>query len=231
MSFILCKLKSKFALNNPTMNYLDLLKKHESTFLKGNFEYVEFTPREFVLQQGNPPTYLYLSLEGKVKVIHTNSNGQSFLFGIFESPQLYGHLEIPNQDPFFNSVQCLSHCKFVKMRTEVYLAWLKKDPDFALKVNHDLCTKLMNSSYRMVETNYFSLEYHLLKYFVEATNNFKLSKIQINKTDLASYFGTNTRSINRLLKQLVSEDVIQIQKEDVEILESDEINKRIKKFF
>ena len=83
----------------------------------------------------------------------------------------------------------------------------------------------------MVDNNYFPLEYHLLKYFIETTSDFSQKFIEINKKDLANYFGTNIRSINRLLKQFITDRMIRIEGNKLELIDSEEINRRIKKFF
>ncbi|NOU59944.1 Crp/Fnr family transcriptional regulator [Marinifilum caeruleilacunae] len=213
------------------MNYLELVQKNADGILHGAWEEVTLEADRFVLEQGDPSLYCHILLEGKVKVFHTTTTGQSFLFGIFDQPQLFGHLEIPTGDAFFNSVLCLSKCKLLKITRETYLNWLKKDSEFAMKVNLDLCSKLMNTSYRMVEDNYFPLEYHLIKFIIDSSDNFNLQSIEINKTDLANYFGTNVRSINRLLKQLSNNELISLNKNKLDIIKQHELNTLIKKYF
>jgi len=213
------------------MNYAELVAKNESGILKDKVKTIELTNGEFVIRQGELPYYCYILLEGKVKVFHTTSIGQHFLFGIFDQSQLYGDLEIPNNDVFFNSVQCVSTCKFIKIDKDTFKRWLKSDFDFATKVNQDLCTKLMKSSYRMVDNNYFPLEYHVIKYIIESSNNFKTKAFSINKEDLANYIGTNIRSINRILKQLSSDKAISLNKTQVQILNPEILNSGIKKHF
>jgi len=213
------------------MNYAELVSKNESGILKGKAKTIELNSDEFVIRQGELPYYCFILLEGKVKVFHTTSSGQNFLFGIFDQSQLYGDLEIPNNDVFFNSVQCVSRCKFIRIDKDTFKRWLKSDFDFATKVNQDLCTKLMKSSYRMVDNNYFPLEYHIIKYIIESSNNFETNTICINKEDVANYIGTNIRSINRIVKQLTSDKIISLDKTQLHILNPEALNSGIKKYF
>ena len=213
------------------MEIIELVNKNLNELLKDKVENIELPTSNFVIRQGEKPIFCYILLEGKVKVFHNTPTDQNFLFGIYEEPQIFGHLEMPNKENFFNSVQCLTPCKFLKFTRELYLEWLRNDSDFAMRINFDLCTKLMKASYRMVDESSFPLEYHVIKYIIEASENFKKSTITLNKKDLAGYFGTNLRSINRILKQLNDKQMILVSKEKLIINQPNELNTCIKKYF
>lgn len=213
------------------MELIELVNKNINGILKNKVENVELPASSFVINQGEKPIFCYILLEGKVKVFHNTPTDQNFLFGIYEEPQIFGQLEMPNEERFFNSVQCLTQCKFLKFTRELYLEWLRSDSEFAMKINFDLCTKLMNTSYRMVDESYFPLEYHVIKHIIETSENFKKSTIKLNKKDLASYFGTNLRSINRILKQLNDKQMIVVDKDSLTINQPEELNTCIKKYF
>lgn len=233
MSMFLINFNCRFVITMkpPTMNYKNLVSNKCEWLLNRKAETISCKTGDLVLRQGELPKHCFILMEGKVRVFHTTSSGQSFLFGVFDIPQLYGDLEIPNNDRYFNSVQCITDCKFLKMSNELFLEWLQNDSNFALKVNSDLCSKLMKASYRMIDYNFFPLEYHLLKYIAEESDHFIKSKIPVNKTDLAAYFGSNIRSINRILKQFTSESMIEISKGEIHILNADKINNGIIKYF
>lgn len=208
-------------------NYFkDFIKK--SNFSK---DLITLPISSMVITQGEKAFYCFILLEGTVKVFHNTSNGKNYLFGIYNEPQIFGHIELPNQNIFFNSVQCLTSCKLIKINRDNYLKMLKEDHEFSMKINFDLCSKLMNTSYRMVKESYFPLEYHIIKYIIEESNNLINKHIKINKSDLADYFGTNLRSINRILKKLTDHSIIKTDQDTLRIIDSDRLNATIKKFF
>ncbi|MFA8436021.1 MAG: Crp/Fnr family transcriptional regulator [Marinifilaceae bacterium] len=208
------------------MSYFKLFQRFQEQTTE-KIEILDYKKGEIVIQQDGKPEYVYILLVGGIKVYHSNSKGQNFLFGIFEKDEIFGELEVQVQTPFFNSVCCIRDSKVARITHTTYKNWLKSDPEFALYVNKKLCTKIANSSWRMVEYNFFPLEYHVLKYLVDASDNLEALEFLFNKQDMTHYLGSNPRSINRILKQFSDEGMIEGNKNRMIILDKEMIRKRI----
>jgi len=207
------------------MSYNDFYRKSDA-LLKKNVREIEFRAGEDIVNQGDNANKIVLLLQGKVKVVHHNSKGDEFIIGFFKDDELFGHMESHTGVDYVATVRCVSDCKVAFIPSEAYFHWFKNDSDFALFVHKGISEHVLKDSKRIVENNFFPLEYHILKYIIQESNDFSLSKIQFSRTELAAYTGAQLRSVNRILKSLVDDKLIQIEKTDILILNKMELEQR-----
>jgi CRP-like cAMP-binding protein len=207
------------------MTYFEFYKRNEE-LLRPNSKEIVAKPKEEVLVQGEMAKKVLLLIEGKVKVVHRSSRGDEFIIGYFENEEFFGHLEYNTGDKLVATVQCVSECRFIELTGEAYIQWFKKDLDFALYVHKGLSNSILNDSRRIVENNFFPLEYHILKFIIESSEDFAIRKFQFSRSELAAFTGVQLRSVNRILKSLVDEKYIDIDKDMLTVRNKRAIEKR-----
>ena len=212
------------------MQFTELLSNVPSP-LKEAIHTFELEKGKFLLEQGSYPSYVYILIDGEVRAYHSSASGQEFLLGIFHRNELFGELEVQTKTPVFASVKCLEDSVFIRIPHEVYFELFRAVPEFAIHVNMQICRRNINASSRMVEHNFFPLEYHVVKYIVACTEDMKESSMRLNKKEVALFLGTCLRSLNRILKQLQDGRLIEIKKNVLYVLDKNQMNMILSKNF
>jgi len=194
--------------------------------VKLNAREIQVAPGEPLVKQGEKAGKVVLLLKGKVKVVHHNSKGDEFIIGFFDDEELFGHLECHTGDTYAATVTCVNECKVVIMPGESYFHWFKSDAEFAMFVHKGMSKHIIKDSRRIVENNFFPLEYHILKFIIEESDDFKKDRLQFVRNELAAYTGAQLRSVNRILKSLVDDKLIEIDKDEILIMDQRELEMR-----
>lgn len=181
-------------------------------------ERCSFKEGDLVIKQDTHPNKLYLIKTGTVKAFHVNEKGQEFLLAVMGSKEIFGELEFFTKTNYMASVKCISDCEMIKFSYEEFEQLLKNETGLLLNLCSKLANRLLLISQRTLAHSYYSLEYLISKYLMNEYFSRSKSEIEISKENLASYFGTNLRSVNRILKKLSDENIILVDKNQIKIL-------------
>ncbi|MBU1101737.1 MAG: Crp/Fnr family transcriptional regulator [Bacteroidetes bacterium] len=203
---------------------LNKLPKH----LADELNTVTIQSGDIITNQEAPPFFVFIVLRGTVKAFHTNERGQEFLIGIFGNNELFGELEYFTKTNYFGTVEALTECEIVKIPHAVFEKILEHDFKMSVELCQALSNRLLKLSDRTVQSSYYPLEFLIAKFLVNESNDISSDTIIISRENMSSYFGTNIRSINRILKKFADEKLITTRKNDI-VIESLDGLKRIYK--
>ena len=71
----------------------------------------EFQPEEFIIQEGERPSYLYYLLEGRAKLFLSQENGKVSLINFLEGPCFIGEMELLDENRLPQGVKAISLCR------------------------------------------------------------------------------------------------------------------------
>lgn len=178
--------------------------------LYSRIEELILPPNEIILEQDTEPRYLYVVVKGSVKVYHTNTKGQEFLFGLYGQGEIFGELEYFNNIKYFSSVETISESIILRLSKVVFEKILEEKPELYKEFCSSLSERLFKLSQRTTESSYYPLEILLAKFFMNEMKDANTGKFNVNKDNLAGYFGTNVRSINRIIKKFSDTGIISL---------------------
>ncbi|MDM5198278.1 cyclic nucleotide-binding domain-containing protein [Fictibacillus enclensis] len=185
-----------------------------NTSLQPHLTLCTFEQGEKICSQGEPAAYLYVLVEGKVKVYTTSPEGKTLILSFKNPLELIGDIEYVRGTETVNTVEAVSQVTMIG----VHHRWLKKygsgDPAFL----NFLLEIITNKFYIKSNTLRFNLLYpvevrlasYLLSVSFDASDgllNGKHSTASLK--DAANLIGTSYRHLNRVIQQLCAEGLVE----------------------
>lgn len=191
--------------------FLDTCPKH----IKDKFVDMNFNTLDKILIQNEVCDSVYIIKKGTVKVYSITPNGVKYLERTHCESGLFGGLEVFSNKPLLNYVEALEPCKAIKISKESFFEWIKYDSDFSLYVHIELSKKMYHASINNKANVVYNLKYRLLFFLWNFYNEHNLNTV--HKDILVEGVGSNIRSVNRIIKELVSEDLLEYDKGFVKV--------------
>ena len=111
----------------------------------------QFKRGEYILHEGDPPTFFQVILEGRVKVYKQSTSGKDVILGVVTVGQALNGVVLFEPRPHSMSAQALDDVTIVRVRREDYLALVKRYPTVALKII-GMLDKILDTAYnRLVD--------------------------------------------------------------------------------
>lgn len=179
-------------------------------FIKSKFINIKFNTFDKILKQNEEPSFVYIVKKGRVKVYSLAPTQIKYLERIYCEYELFGELEVFIDKPILNYVEALEPCEVIKIPKDVFLEWVKHDNEFSLFLNIQISNKMyytsVNSRANIVYTLKSRIIFFLWSFLDEHNTDY------IHKDILVEGVGSNIRSVNRIIKDLVNDDFIEYNK-------------------
>jgi CRP-like cAMP-binding protein len=205
---------------------LDFYKNCPSQ-IADTFKPVIFAAEDVILAQGDDPKFVYILTKGEAKVYTLTLNGSSYLEHIYSTGELFGEFEALNLRPYLSTIKASSVCEAVRIDNEVFLDWMRADPEFSLFVSQQMADKLYQSSLNDITNIIYPLRYRVLYFLWNISQNG--GKI-IRKEDVVAGLGSNERSVNRIVRDLVNALLIDYDSGIITIPDAESLATEMKRF-
>lgn len=165
---------------------------------------VTFQKGEAICLQGQAITALTYVLSGKLKISRTLFNGKEHVLEMPALPTLIGDIELMTNQVAGSSVIALEDVQALQLPLSNKEALLQ-DPDFLYKIGQKLALTLHKQAIISSTNASYSVKERLATYIlaVEEEGSFQLSP-----SSLAENLGTSYRHVQRVIRQLLDQDVI-----------------------
>lgn len=190
-------------------------------YIKDKFVNVKFNTFDKILVQNETTNFVYIIKKGKVKVYSLTPTGVKYLERIYCENDLFGELEIFANKPILNYVEALEPCEAIKISKESFLDWIKYDSDFSLYVHIQLSQKMYHTSINSKANVTYNLKYRLLFFLWKFLDEHNLDTV--HKDILVEGVCSNIRSVNRIIKELVDENIVEYNKGFVKVKDINKI--------
>ncbi|WP_309119693.1 Crp/Fnr family transcriptional regulator [Paenibacillus sp.] len=200
----------------------DRLRSHAAVYV--------FAQGENICVQGEPASTLYVLVKGKIKVFHNSPEGKTLVLSFRTPLEVIGDLEYIGGDAIHNYVEAVTEASMIGIS---YRALRESGEDHAPLLRFLLEMMVKKLNYR---TNHSSLN---LMYPVEARfSNYLLSvccdetdarfrgRLPVaNVQDTANLLGTSYRHLNRVIRKLCDEGLIERNKSYIQVLEPERLKR------
>lgn len=193
----------------------------------GSLRSVDFPSGTVIIEQGALPEYVYFLKAGEARVYTLTLNGSSYLEHIYAAGEVFGEFEALNRRPYLSSVLASSRCEVVRVANEDFLRWIQLDAAFGLFISQQLADKMYAACLDAVVNIAYPLRYRVLYFLWNVAQNGGSS---IRKADVIAGLGSNERSVNRIVKDLVNALLIDYQDGIISIPDLDDLVREMKRF-
>lgn len=188
--------------NIDILNIINSLPKD----LKSHFNYRDFNIDNPILTQGNRLDNVYILLDGIVKLCHSDIYNINYLIDIEAAISIFGEIEALSGNHTLTTVLPLTKCTTLEIPKSIFLKIITKYPNMSLSINKLFANRMYESWSREMKNVTLPLKYKVV-YFILKIENKNLN-IQITKKLIVEGVGSNIRSINRVIKELSSLNLI-----------------------
>ncbi len=164
-----------------------------------------FNYGEKLLVQNKDCDFVYILLKGKIKTYHSDFTGAIYLEDIDSEATIFGELEALIDKEVVTTVEALSQCETLEISKEAFVKWMKLDNKFSLFISKLIAERNYECCKRERVNAFYNLRYRVMYIIL---NTLHKNNLGITKDLLVEGVGSNIRSINRIINQLVDEGIL-----------------------
>jgi CRP-like cAMP-binding protein len=180
---------------------------------------LEYQKGELVLEAGTELEYLYLLVEGKVKVYYLFENGKSMFLKLYHGFQMLGDVEFLKDIPVLCHIEAVKDSQVIAIPADFLRKAYHDNANFMRYLSETLSEKLYvtinNSSYNYV----YPLVNRLSSYLLESMTEQDQIVIHTTYEEIAQFLGTTYRHLNRTIKELESKSIIRCDDKIIYVLD------------
>lgn len=125
---------------------------NENYLISAGAEIKEYSPGDFIFNEGNTPLYYYQIAEGQVKLNNFTEDGKEFIQNIMSEGQSFGDALLFLNKKYPMDATALTHCKVLRLCKENFFSLLETYPKLYLKVCLSM-SDLLYYQYIMLQKN------------------------------------------------------------------------------
>lgn len=187
--------------------------------IMSNMETKKFRKKEFLFEEGRSPKYLYFVSSGKVKAYKVNDFGKELITDVFEQGDFIGYQDLVLDSEYEENAATIEEAEIVLIPKENFFNLLYNNRDFAARFIKMITGNVKDKEERLLSLAYNSIRKRVAEALVKMDDLNKGEKFSILRDDLASIVGTAKESVIRTLTDFKSENLINIEKGAIQILE------------
>jgi CRP/FNR family cyclic AMP-dependent transcriptional regulator len=169
-----------------------------------------FPKHKTIVEEGAPGDYMYIIVEGRVKVTKLSGDGREKILELLDVGDFFGEMSLFDEAPRSASVKAMSEVRIMALARNDFLRLLARSPDLALSVIQELTRRL-----RLVDEQASSLSFQRVK---ERTMGLLLRLAReepsqdgrprtpvLTHQQIADMIGTSRETVTRAIKGLKAE--------------------------
>lgn len=193
-----------------------------------------FSAGQIVFHLGDPGGLLYIISKGKVKISHSNPDGQEALLAILGAGDHFGELALLDDEPRSATAEAIEPAEMLTLHRDTFRRFLENNPGFAYHVLSTLSKRLRHVNNQISDIFFLDLPGRLarqLLYLADTHGREVEDGIMINlsltQTDLAEMTGATRVSINKALGRFRRSDLVRVKGRYFTITDKEELEKLI----
>ena len=169
-----------------------------------------FPKHKTIVEEGAPGDYMYIIVEGRVKVTKLSGDGREKILELLDVGDFFGEMSLFDEAPRSASVKGLSQVRILALARNDFLRLLARSPDLALSVIQELTRRL-----RQVDEQASSLSFQRVKERAmgllvrlsrdESGQEGRRKTPVLTHQQIADMIGTSRETVTRAIKGLKAE--------------------------
>ncbi|MDY9591136.1 transcriptional regulator YeiL [Escherichia coli] len=164
-----------------------------------------FLARDYIVQEGQQPSWLFYLTRGRARLYATLANGRVSLIDFFAAPCFIGEIELIDKDHEPRAVQAIEECWCLALPMKHYRPLLLNDTLFLRK----LCVTLSHKNYRnivsLTQNQSFPLVNRLAAFILLSQEG---DLYHEKHTQAAEYLGVSYRHLLYFLAQFIHDGLL-----------------------
>jgi len=186
-----------------------------------------YTQGQIIQIEGQRTQGLYLIESGWVKAIKISPEGKEQILNILGPGEIFNTISVFNAGRAPATIEALEETVTWSLPRELFLALIERHPPLSRAVIHILADRAQHLLGLVEDLSLRSVESRLAhKLLEEAEEDTIHRKRWATQTEIAAHLGTVTDVLNRALRHMVEEELIEVSREQIRILDPQALKKR-----
>lgn len=211
-------------MDKKTSEYMEHLFIDAPGWLRESFYLRHFKKNETIVRENDPVDKVYILIKGRVKGVDYQKRGSYFGFADFNPFIFFGSMEILfGLQVYMTTLKAMTPCMLLETSVQTFKKWMDSDTEIMMEEIRALGNNLLEQA-KFSRKMLFSEGMERILIFL--TRQYELSKddtgcrLMITRQDIADCTGLSVRSVNRLISELKSENLLVCRKGGIDIDES-----------
>jgi CRP/FNR family cyclic AMP-dependent transcriptional regulator len=183
---------------------------------------------QVIFQKGDPGMSLMAVLQGRVKIGAYSEDGKEIILNIVEPGQIFGEIALLDGKQRTADATAMGPTTLLVLDRRDFIPFLERNPKIAVRLIEVLCERVRRTS-EMVESVAF-LEYsarlarlllRLAENYGEESEDGVRINLRISQQDLGNLIASTRESVNRQLNAWAEEGIVELERGQITILDSD----------
>lgn len=185
-----------------------------------------YQPGQTVFLEGEPCQGLYIAVQGWLRAVKINPNGRELVVRYVGAGDTFNEIGVLKAGVNWISVEALEQTTVIIIPRQAVLDLLDQHPALSKAIIQNLAGRILHAMNMVVDLSLHSVESRLARYLLEqASDDYVNRQKWETQAAIASYLGTVPVVINRAFRSFVEDGLIDLERDRIHILNSEELQK------
>ena len=200
----------------------DLLEIERSAICK------KYQPEQMVLMEGDPAKELYIVESGWLKVVKLSTGGREQILNILGPHDVFNGVAVFTGSLNQATVIALEESVVWFISRTTMQSLLATHPKLSQHVIQDLANRIQHLVGLVEDLSLRSVESRLVRSLLDGIKGSTVTRAKwTTQSEMASRLGTVPEVLNRALRKLVEEGLIEVSRHQIKIIDPERLNKKI----
>lgn len=193
-----------------------------------------FARGETIFHQGSDGELLYLIVRGQVRIFTNSQLGQELSVKVFRDGEFFGELALLDGQPRSAGAQAMRATTTVTLHRDAFRQAICASPEIALAVLEELSARLRHTNIYAEHLASQSAPQRVVRTLLDLADQHGIAEqgatridLHLTQDDLASLAGTTRETVNRVLRGLRDQGLIQVERARLSVLNLPQLERRI----
>lgn len=190
-----------------------------------NFQVREYKDSRFVLNQGEIYNTFYIVVSGYADIYVESEYGKKYLLCTYAKGDYIGELELFQQAGYISRVEARGDVTLLELDRSFFVKWIRMDNNFNEYMIRTLCSNSYRMCMEMGHNTLYTLKQRICQYLVSNAGSDGKPRFVVSSEILSQKMAVTQRSVNRILKQLKEQEIIELNKGNITIKDYEALQK------
>ncbi|MEV6929176.1 Crp/Fnr family transcriptional regulator [Dactylosporangium sp. NPDC051485] len=205
----------------------------EDTDLATEFETIQVPRRGVLFREGDLADYLYMLVEGKVKLSRRSHDGREGLLALLGPDEHFGEVELLDGGPRVTTATAVSDARLARLHKTALYHWLAHRPHAAEQLLRVVARRIRDDRATVHDRLFTDVSGRVAGQLIQLAHQFGVADggvtrvvHDLTQTELAQFVGASRESVNKVLAQYASRGWVRLENKCIVILDDAPLARR-----
>jgi CRP-like cAMP-binding protein len=170
---------------------------------------------DYIFFEGDPPEWVHIIKEGKVKLVKHSDTGKDVILQIFAPGEMFGEASLFDHKPYPSSAQAMEPCTILKLSRKDFLLFFGRHPFVATEMIMELGRQLREAHATIKSLAVDRVEQRIASILLKLADQLGTREgggivlnLSLTRQDLADIAGTTVETTIRVMSRFTKSKII-----------------------